>query len=148
MYIISNTRCFQNYRVLLYSILHVAFLEIPEVEKNPCVPSPCGSFSECRVQKERPVCSCLPNYYGRPPNCRPECTVSSECDPMKACQNQRCIDPCVGSCGANAECKAINHLPVCFCLPQFTGDPFSGCQECKNYFEDLKITNTSTLTAT
>ncbi|KAL3268259.1 hypothetical protein HHI36_007383, partial [Cryptolaemus montrouzieri] len=99
------------------------------VEENPCIPSPCGAFSECRIRENRPICSCLPNYYGRPPNCRPECTVNSECDPMLACQNQRCVDPCIGSCGSNAECKAINHVAVCFCRPQFTGDPFVGCYE-------------------
>lgn len=99
--------------------------------KNPCIPSPCGSFSDCRVLQNRAVCSCLPNYFGRPPNCRPECTVNSECSLNKACQNQRCIDPCPGSCGTNAECRVISHSPTCYCLKDYTGDPFSACSKSK-----------------
>ncbi|VEN46221.1 unnamed protein product [Callosobruchus maculatus] len=96
---------------------------------NPCIPTPCGLFSECKVISDRPVCSCLPNYFGHPPNCRPECTVSSECPSTRACVNQKCVDPCSGSCGANSECRAVSHTPVCYCSPGFTGDPFSGCYQ-------------------
>lgn len=95
--------------------------------QNPCVPSPCGPNSQCRVVGDTPACSCLNNYIGRPPNCRPECTINSECPPTQACQNERCTDPCPGSCGANAECTVLNHRSVCSCRGGFTGDPFSGC---------------------
>lgn len=104
---------------------------IIEEPKNPCIPTPCGLFSECKPVNNRAVCSCLPNYFGQPPNCRPECVVNSECALTKACINQRCKDPCAGSCGVNAECRPVNHVPVCYCLAGFTGDPFSGCQQCK-----------------
>lgn len=111
------------------------FVEHPVVfePENPCLPSPCGLFSECRVVNNRPVCSCLTNYFGQPPNCKPECIVDSECAQTRACVNQICKDPCPGSCGYNAECRTINHSPVCYCLPGYSGDPFSGCQECKKY---------------
>lgn len=114
--------------------LHVAFFpEPPVVEeiKNPCIPSPCGLFSECRELNNRAICSCLPNYYGQPPNCKPECVVNSDCALTKTCQNERCRDPCPGSCGPNAECRTINHSPVCYCLQGFSGDPFTGCQHSK-----------------
>lgn len=113
--------------------IHYLFLEPPVIERplNPCLPSPCGLFSDCKVINERPVCSCLANYYGQPPNCRPECVVNSDCSLTKSCKNERCRDPCPGSCGPNAECKTINHSPVCYCLPGFNGDPFSGCQKSK-----------------
>lgn len=118
---------------------------IPEIQ-NPCIPSPCGVFSICRVIENRPVCSCEENYFGQPPNCRPECTVNSECAQTKACVNQKCRDPCPGSCGYNAECRTINHTPVCYCLPGFSGDPFSGCKECKEkilvlFTTDITILN-------
>lgn len=100
---------------------------------NPCVPSPCGQYSQCREINGHAVCSCLTRYIGSPPNCRPECVVSSECDQNMACQNEKCIDPCPGTCGVNARCTVINHNPICSCSPGFTGDPFNRCikQECK-----------------
>jgi hypothetical protein len=94
---------------------------------NPCQPNPCGPNSQCRVVNEQAVCSCLPNYVGSPPGCRPECVASSECALTKACSNQKCIDPCPGTCGVNARCEVINHSPICSCQSGHTGDPFSRC---------------------
>lgn len=100
------------------------YLPIP---KDPCRPSPCGLFSNCRVQAGRPVCSCLPDYMGQPPNCKPECVISAECSSDKACINQRCQDPCPGTCGHNARCRVTNHSPICTCTQGYTGDPFHQC---------------------
>lgn len=110
-------------------LLACTFLAIVAVTtpQNPCIPSPCGPNSQCRVIGNTPACSCLPNYIGRAPNCRPECTISAECPSNKACQREKCVDPCPGSCGANTECSVINHSPVCSCQVGFTGDPFGGC---------------------
>lgn len=98
-------------------------------DSNPCHPSPCGPNANCRVFESRPVCSCIANYIGRPPSCRPECTVNSECPSNKACINERCRDPCPGSCGFNAECYVHAHTPRCGCSDGYTGDPFSGCNK-------------------
>lgn len=98
-----------------------------ETPANPCHPSPCGPNSQCREINEQAVCSCLSNYIGSPPNCRPECTASSECPQDKACIKQTCSDPCPGICGLNAECRVINHSPICSCISKFTGDPFTRC---------------------
>lgn len=120
--------------VLLYTLL---FLERPIVyeEENPCIPSPCGPNSICRVQSSRAVCSCATNYIGRPPSCRPECVVNSDCPMSLSCINEKCKNPCQGSCGPNAECKVVSHSPMCYCLNGYTGDPFSNCYrhqvECK-----------------
>lgn len=95
--------------------------------QNPCVPSPCGPNSQCRDNNGQAVCTCLPNYLGVPPACRPECTVSSECPLNRACINQKCVDPCPGTCGLNAKCEVINHSPICSCERDFTGDPFTRC---------------------
>lgn len=107
------------------------YLPLPE---DPCRPSPCGQFSSCRVRGNRPICSCLPNYMGQPPNCKPECVISAECPSDKACVNQRCVDPCPGTCGHNARCRVTNHSPICTCMQGYTGDPFHQCQPERSRF--------------
>lgn len=91
------------------------------------MPNPCGPNSACRAVNGQSVCSCMPNYVGSPPGCRPECTVSSECPNEKACINQKCADPCPGHCGINTICKVINHSPICSCNSGHIGDPFTRC---------------------
>lgn len=99
----------------------------PQEPINPCVPSPCGPYSECRVTSNTYTCTCLPNYQGSPPQCRPECISNSECRYNLACINMKCKDPCVGSCGLNTECHVYNHIPQCTCLQGFVGNPFISC---------------------
>jgi hypothetical protein len=57
---------------------------------------------------------------------------------FSACVQQRCEDPCVGSCGFNALCNVHNHQPICSCFDGYEGDPYSGCNvrqgECKTAF--------------
>lgn len=100
---------------------------VPTPITNPCVPSPCGPNSQCRDINGSPSCSCLPNYMGVPPNCRPECVINSECPSNMACIREKCRDPCPGSCGSGATCSVVNHTPICSCPEGFTGDPFSYC---------------------
>jgi hypothetical protein len=96
--------------------------------ENPCVPDPCGPYSTCRPESSgRPACTCKPGYFGAPPNCRPECLLSSDCGLSQACVRQACVDPCPGTCGTNAECKVVNHNPICSCPVRFSGDPFINC---------------------
>lgn len=97
--------------------------------QNPCVPSPCGPFATCRESgyANVPTCTCLENYIGSPPNCRPECTVDSECNSDRACLRQKCRDPCLGSCGIGAQCLVVNHMAVCLCPKGYTGDAFANC---------------------
>lgn len=98
------------------------------IVKDPCVPSPCGPHSMCRTIGSTYTCSCLPIYIGSPPNCRPECTINSDCPSNLACINQICQDPCSGSCGLNAKCNVINHTPICACYEGYEGDPFQKCR--------------------
>ncbi|XP_026688065.1 delta-like protein D, partial [Diaphorina citri] len=100
--------------------------DVPE-PVNPCYPSPCGPYSQCRDIGGSPSCSCLPNYIGSPPNCKPECLQNSECPYDKACIREKCIDPCPGSCGYGAVCTVINHSPICTCPEGYIGDAFSSC---------------------
>lgn len=109
-----------------------------EPNKNPCVPSPCGPHSQCRDISGTPSCSCLSNYIGIPPNCHPECIINSECPSSLACINDKCVDPCPGSCGSNARCEVIKHTPTCSCLEGYTGDPFTYCQQKPQEIEPIK----------
>lgn len=115
----------------------------PKTPDNPCVPTPCGPNSQCRVVGSQPACSCLQNFIGRPPNCRPECISDSECPNHLACLNEKCSSPCPGLCGINAQCTVVNHKPICSCFPGYTGDPSASCNlpppPRKNYFYTIFI---------
>jgi len=99
----------------------------PKPIENPCRPSPCGPNSQCREINGHAICSCSAGYIGVPPMCRPECVVSSECPLNRACLNEKCSDPCPGTCGSNARCQVVNHNPICSCSSGYTGDPFVKC---------------------
>ena len=114
------------------------------VPRNPCIPSPCGANAECRPEGQRAVCSCQPNFFGSPPYCRPECTISAECPQTKACVNQRCVSPCDQSvCGLNAQCHVINHAAVCVCLDGYRGDAFAQCHKIPGLFTGQRIIDKS-----
>jgi len=114
--------------ITIYS-LYFSIVSKPEDQypKDPCLPSPCGPNSLCRAIGDAPACSCTQNYIGAPPNCRPECSINSDCPADKACIREKCRDPCPGSCGFLARCSVINHTPSCVCPEGYTGDPFVGC---------------------
>lgn len=115
---------------------------VPEPEVHICHPSPCGPYSQCKEFDGRAICSCIENYIGSPPACRPECTINSECFLDKACVNHKCVNPCASSiCGNQARCQAINHNPICSCPLGFTGDPFVLCvpEESKRSFAPSHI---------
>lgn len=103
------------------------FLAQENIQENLCIPNPCGAHSQCREINGQAVCSCLSNYIGEPPSCKPECILNSDCNSNKACVNHKCINPCPGPCGEKAECKVFNHNPICSCHSGFTGDPFTRC---------------------
>lgn len=95
---------------------------------SPCVPTPCGPNSNCVVQNGNPSCSCLPEFNGLPPYCRPECTTNTECSNHLACVNKKCVDPCANACGQNAKCNVFSHTPMCECLDGMVGNPFLYCK--------------------
>lgn len=104
---------------------------IPKEEPpHPCNPSPCGSNAICKELNGAGSCACLPEYVGDPySGCRPECVMNSDCPRDKSCVNNKCKDPCPGTCGLNADCRVNNHVPTCLCLPGFTGNPLSSCHQ-------------------
>lgn len=122
----SNVSFWKN-GIVCKQLICSIFLALKEYV-SPCQPSPCGPNSKCREFNSQPACSCLPDYVGNPPLCRPECTQSSECAFDKSCVNMKCVDPCPGTCGTNANCRVHNHSPLCTCRSGYTGDPFYVCR--------------------
>lgn len=107
-------------------------MESQPININPCQPSPCGPNAECNISGDLPVCSCLVEFIGSPPNCHPECVSNSECASHLACINKNCRDPCPNTCGLNAHCRVVSHTPNCVCLSGYIGDPFIQCIEHKS----------------
>ena len=106
---------------------------------TPCIPNPCGSNALCRELNGAGSCKCIENYFGNPyEGCRPECTLNSDCQSNRACIKNRCQDPCPGTCGQNADCQVVNHLPSCSCRIGYSGDPYRFCNIIPN---DRKIKN-------
>lgn len=107
----------------------VPIYEPPRTEKDPCNPTPCGINSLCRRQGSSATCECLQGYSGNPYEygCKPECVINADCPLSKACSNYKCVDPCQGVCGNNAQCKVINHAPICTCPQNMVGNPFTSC---------------------
>lgn len=135
-----NSRCYQNpprkntdyffkLKPIDYNVVVVTAATVVNdvVAVNPCYPSPCGPHSQCQPSGQLPSCSCLPSYFGTPPNCRPECSINSDCVSNRACLNERCRDPCPGSCGLYTRCNVNNHTPICTCIEGYIGDPFISC---------------------
>lgn len=64
-------------------------------------------------------------YFG----CRPECLINTDCAQNKACIKNKCMDPCLNTCGLLAECKIYNHIPMCTCPQGFSGNAFLECRK-------------------
>ena len=119
----------------LYQINHFNFPSLGPIEPviqepvDPCSPSPCGPYSDCRVRNGNVAgCTCKPGFVGAPPNCRPECLINPDCSSDRACIQEKCRDPCPGTCASNANCQVISHRPTCTCPSGTRGDPYStGC---------------------
>lgn len=103
-------------------------LRVAPAKIDPCAGNVCGPHAICRNSNDQAICSCLPDYFGNPPNCRPECVYNSDCPLDKSCNNNHCVDPCLQNvCGINANCRAIQHSPICSCKDSYVGDPFTRC---------------------
>ena len=121
MYIIKKYKIIKNVYYLV-------------VAAHPCSPSPCGQNSHCREINGVAVCKCVEGFVGSPPTCRPECILSSDCSQNLACINQKCRNPCLGTCGLNAQCLVKNHNPICSCRQGFEGNPFVLCSPISKTF--------------
>lgn len=121
-------RFLKNSIKIIKSFSRIYKITVIEPPKTPCSPTPCGINAICKERNGAGSCSCVPEYYGDPyVECRPECIMNSDCPKNRACINQRCKDPCPGTCGLNAECHILNHSPACICIQGYTGNPQSSC---------------------
>lgn len=103
---------------------------------HPCQPTPCGTNAVCQEYNGAGACSCIPEFHGDPYiECRPECILNSECPSNRACINSKCVDPCPGTCGYNAECQIVNHSPLCTCYAGYIGNPMTGCHQPPSTFK-------------
>lgn len=95
------------------------------VPLNPCEPSPCGPNTIC----SNGICSCKIGYHGDANlGCRPECVYNTDCPLDKGCQQNKCVNPCINTCGINAVCDVHNHIPMCTCPKGRTGNAFVECR--------------------
>ncbi|KAL0267041.1 UNVERIFIED_CONTAM: hypothetical protein PYX00_009414 [Menopon gallinae] len=107
----------------------------PFEKRDLCTPNPCGTNAQCtpgydRSGKDRPVCTCPPGYIGNAlVSCtRGECQYDSDCPSSQVCDsNYRCTNPCSNQCGSGAECRVVNHVAVCSCPPNTSGDALVSC---------------------
>ena len=101
----------------------ISFIVEPTVV-DPCASSPCGPNARCNDG----ICTCLPEYQGDPyVGCRPECVLNTDCLQNRACIRNKCVDPCPGTCGINAECLIYSHVPMCSCPNGMVGNAFVQC---------------------
>lgn len=115
-------------KTFLQNFLCTTSLVRPIEIYRPCNPSPCGANALCKERDGAGSCACMKDYFGDPYlSCRPECIQNSDCDRSRACENTKCVDPCIGSCGLNAECKVRFHTPQCHCINGYTGDATQIC---------------------
>lgn len=95
---------------------------------NPCSPNPCGPNAQCRERNGAGACACPPDLIGDPydneKGCHRECESSNDCAPQLACVGFKCTDPCPNTCGTLSICNVQQHVPVCTCPPEYTGDPY------------------------
>lgn len=95
-----------------------------------CSTAPCGANSVCSEHSGVGSCTCMQGYFGDPYfGCKPECMQSFDCPCNFACINAKCVDPCENACGMNAECSVVNHSPMCYCIPGYTGNALYGCHQ-------------------
>lgn len=108
---------------------------------NPCqrASEVCGQNAECSVNAHEVLCTCPANTRGDPHTlCKiVECTDNNDCSIDLACVENSCVNPCQleHSCGRNADCTVENHVGICACRPETTGNPLLGCvpvQYCSN----------------
>ena len=84
------------------------------VDVDECAQPNAGHTSAvCKNTPGSFTCACPEAHVGDPfkVGCKPrgECVNDRDCPSASACREGRCIDPCVGFCGANALCSVVNH---------------------------------------
>lgn len=101
--------------------------KLDNIKIDQCSPTPCGPYSSCKIIENRPNCTCLDGFQGKPPLCSP-CNSSSECKIDQICVNQKCVkNPCESFCGKSAECGIKDGKIECSCKNHLDKNPFIEC---------------------
>lgn len=117
------------------TVIIFTVLAIEEPISDPCNPSPCATNAVCNDG----ICTCQTDYTGDPyTSCRPECVLNNDCPQNRACLRNKCIDPCLGTCGQGALCNVFNHVPMCTCPPGMAGNAFLMCSPQRGTFMPAK----------
>lgn len=153
----------------MYDVYYFIHLIFPVPEGDKCQPNPCGPFSGCRIVNGSPLCFCLPEYEGNPPQ-KPCNLPSNPCDPSPCGPNTQCAilsngfakctcltgflespntirgcverrNPCEPNpCGINAVCDP-NREPSCFCPENTVGNPYKSCSGETYFLNSVTIQN-------
>lgn len=101
----------------------------PCESKSPCfVPG-----TRCLVRNHVLQCRCEPDHVMDvvSKTCvKVKCERNRDCALGRICFNGFCSDPCA-RCGPGAICD-LSKSKTCFCPEKFSGDPYKGCEKCKN----------------
>lgn len=114
----------------------------PVPEGDECTPNPCGPNSGCRRVNGQPLCFCLPEFEGNPPE-RHCALPQNPCSPSPCGPNsknthvqlQRIIKIKRKLYFTTAQCSILgNGFAKCTCLPGYIESPntIRGCVEPKN----------------
>jgi hypothetical protein len=112
-----------------YRYCAIVPVTVRPLDSEPCSLYPCGVNTICKNTGSSATCECINGYFGSPYGygCKPECVVNADCQLIKTCSNNKCVDPCINTCGYNSICSVKNHSPYCSCPQGMIGDPFVNC---------------------
>ena len=112
-----------------FELILTSATPVPPTKATLCSPNTCGVNAQCLEENGKASCKCLAGFPVGDPyvSCRQDCVTNSHCSLDKACINERCVDPCPGACGTDAECRVPNHVPICTCPQGYTGSPYRRC---------------------
>lgn len=117
-------------RFIRFSYVTAILIPPDNTTIQPCSPNPCDPNSLCDTYGDQfAICDvCAGPNAAQNPACRPECVMNSDCAFDKACLRNKCVDPCLGSCGIDAECTVYFHDPICRCPNNLEGNPYEHCK--------------------
>ena len=123
----SNTDRLKHFSITLFHLLD-------EPKPDICSPGSCGPGALASPSQGVCKCTCSPGLQGDPYHhgCKPECIINTDCTRDLACSNNKCVNPCPGTCGQHATCSVINHIPTCVCKQGFVGNAFEECVKSKH----------------
>ena len=105
------------------------FLGNPDTSCYPCKTRDCWYKHNC-LKKHLHDAFCVSVVPQTEPTLAAGCANNDECPDHTACKNRLCINPCAydDPCASNANCRVVNHEPVCSCPDGFIGDPKIRCE--------------------